>query len=86
MSENSNTKPYRTLQSLFFSQEPNNDRPKAVMVNVHGGGFETGFGDEYTAEYLIEYDVILVTINYRLNVFGEFPAHVEVISKRVSIF
>lgn len=40
------------------------------MVFIHGGGFEMGSGDEYSAEYLIEYGVILVTVNYRLNVFG----------------
>lgn len=45
--------------------------PKPVMVFIHGGGFVWGYGNMYRADYLINYDVILVTFNYRLNVFGK---------------
>ncbi|XP_068618539.1 juvenile hormone esterase-like [Battus philenor] len=44
-----------------------------VMVFIHGGGFVCGAGivtDENGPDYLIEHNVILVTINYRLSVFG----------------
>ena len=45
------------------------------MVFIHGGGFEMGSGEEYSAEYLIEYDVVLVTVNYRLHVLGKMNVH-----------
>lgn len=43
-----------------------------VMVWIHGGGFLAGAGSEprYTNSALVSKDVILVTINYRLGVFG----------------
>ncbi|GBP60485.1 Venom carboxylesterase-6 [Eumeta japonica] len=46
--------------------------PAPVLFWIHGGGFYTGSGnsDFYGPEYILEHDVILVTINYRLEVFG----------------
>ena len=41
-----------------------------VMVYIHGGGFLTGSGSDYDPVWLIEKDVILVTINYRLGLLG----------------
>jgi para-nitrobenzyl esterase len=43
-----------------------------VMVWIHGGGFFAGAGSEprYTNSALVSRSVILVTINYRLGVFG----------------
>lgn len=48
------------------------DEPKPVMVFIHGGGFCLGSGSRkaYSADYLTPRDVILVTINYRLQVLG----------------
>eukprot|EP00039_Didymoeca_costata_P008211 m.109145 g.109145 ORF g.109145 m.109145 type:complete len:571 (-) comp13994_c0_seq1:149-1861(-) len=47
----------------------------AVMVYVHGGGGTVGSGRMYTQSAgLVEKNVILVTINYRLGIFG-FLAH-----------
>ncbi|CAC5389482.1 Putative inactive carboxylesterase 4 [Mytilus coruscus] len=44
---------------------------KSVMVWIHGGGFSTGQAALYdTGRFAITGDVIVVTINYRLNVFG----------------
>lgn len=42
------------------------------MVWIHGGGFIAGDGSPfyYGADYFVEYNVTLVTINYRLNAFG----------------
>lgn len=50
--------------------------PRPVMVWVHGGGFTGGSGssDIYDGTALAGKGVVLVTINYRLNVFG-FLAH-----------
>ncbi|MGW5848839.1 carboxylesterase/lipase family protein [Streptomyces sp. NPDC055254] len=60
------------------------DRPGAgpprrpVMVWFHGGGFTTGAGDLYgPAERIaLKGDAVVVTVNYRLGVFGLF-AHPE---------
>ncbi len=43
-----------------------------VMVWIHGGGFTAGAGSEprYTNSALVAKNVVLVTINYRLGVFG----------------
>lgn len=49
---------------------------KPVMVFLHGGGFEFGSGASptYDGSVLATKDVVVVTINYRLGVFG-FLAH-----------
>jgi para-nitrobenzyl esterase len=49
-----------------------------VMVYIHGGGFAVSSGIEkwFNGERLAEKGVVLVTINYRLGVFG-FLAHPE---------
>ena len=43
-----------------------------VMVWIHGGGFLAGAGSEprYTNPALVAKGVIVVTLNYRLNIFG----------------
>ena len=44
-----------------------------VMVWIHGGAYMTGESNEYTGDTLVQasnLSVIVVTINYRLNVFG----------------
>lgn len=55
-------------------------RPKhaPVMVWLHGGGFNQGSGDiaAYNGAALARHGVIVVTVNYRLGVFGYF-AHPE---------
>ena len=47
-----------------------------VMVFIHGGGFVFGSGSEpvYDGDRLARHGVVLVTLNYRLGVFG-FLAH-----------
>lgn len=49
--------------------------PLPVMVWIHGGGFTTGSGnsdtDLYGPGYILDRDVVLVTLNYRLGSFGE---------------
>ena len=50
--------------------------PRPVMVFIHGGGFVNGAGTEpnYDGTALAAHGVVLVTLNYRLGVFG-FLAH-----------
>lgn len=44
---------------------------KAVMVWIHGGGFFAGQGSWYNgSELAVKGDVIVVTVNYRLGIFG----------------
>ncbi|MBB4688732.1 carboxylesterase/lipase family protein [Amycolatopsis jiangsuensis] len=48
-------------------------KPKPVVVWIHGGGFFQGAGSNYDARRLAERgDLVVVTINYRLGVFGFF--------------
>ncbi|XP_074113560.1 esterase FE4-like isoform X1 [Cotesia typhae] len=48
------------------------DTPRATLVWIHGGGFVFGSGDDdlFGPDLLIEKDIVLVTINYRLGVLG----------------
>lgn len=40
------------------------------MLFIHGGGFDFGTSNEHPADYLLEKDVVLVAINYRLGPLG----------------
>jgi para-nitrobenzyl esterase len=47
--------------------------PLPVMVWIHGGGFTNGSGATYNARQLADQgNVMVVTVNYRLGVFGYF--------------
>ncbi|XP_013146622.1 PREDICTED: juvenile hormone esterase-like isoform X2 [Papilio polytes] len=48
-----------------------------VMVFIHGGGFSFGSGntDMYGPAYLVEKDVVVVTVNYRLGPLGFLSLH-----------
>ncbi|XP_060536629.1 uncharacterized protein LOC132708359 [Cylas formicarius] len=45
---------------------------KPVMVFIHGGAFMNGYNKSeiYGADYFMTQDVVLVSINYRLSIFG----------------
>jgi len=48
-------------------------KPRAVMVWIPGGGFFSGTGNSYEASKLASRgDVVVVTVNYRLGIFGFF--------------
>jgi para-nitrobenzyl esterase len=49
---------------------------RPVMVWIHGGAFTSGAGAIYEGEELAAKGVVVVTVNYRLGVFGFF-AHPE---------
>ncbi|KAI4468812.1 carboxylesterase [Holotrichia oblita] len=61
---------------LFTPQEPATtyDTYKAVMVFIYGGGFyeNSGREDLYSPVFLMTEDIVLVTFNYRLGIFGSF--------------
>ncbi|MDI1321947.1 MAG: carboxylesterase family protein [Algoriphagus sp.] len=56
----------------------NPDEKRPVMVWIHGGGFSGGSGTVplYDGEELAKKGIVVVTINYRLGIFG-FLAHPE---------
>jgi carboxylesterase type B len=47
-------------------------KKRAVMVWIHGGGYYLGCGDAiyYGPDYIVQKDVVLVTLNYRLGPLG----------------
>ncbi|OXA64027.1 neuroligin-4, X-linked [Folsomia candida] len=51
---------------------PDVDKLKPVLVFIHGGGFTTGSSSSlmYGPDYLMDEDVVVVSFNYRLSVFG----------------
>ncbi|CAK1546509.1 unnamed protein product [Leptosia nina] len=46
-----------------------------VLFLVHGGRLVDGFGAYYRPDYILSHDVILVSINYRINIFGFLCLH-----------
>ena len=46
------------------------DKKRPVIVWIHGGSFSRGSAAEYDPDYLLDEDVVLVTIQYRLGMFG----------------
>ncbi|XP_049872482.1 juvenile hormone esterase-like [Pectinophora gossypiella] len=54
-------------------------KPLPVMFFIHGGGFVCGYGNDdlYGPEFLVREDVILVTINYRLEILGFLCLDIE---------
>jgi len=62
--------------NVWTAARPGEARP--VFVWIHGGGYEAGYGGEprHDGTVLAEKGLVVVTINYRLGVFG-FLAHPE---------
>lgn len=60
--------------NVYTKELPNaeNDKKKPVMVFIHGGGFMYGSNKSAVIgpHYLMTEDIVFVTINYRLGVFG----------------
>ncbi|KAG6451453.1 hypothetical protein O3G_MSEX007157 [Manduca sexta] len=60
--------------NVYTPKLPENDKPPLpVMVYLHGGGFVFGHGTDATAhgpDFLVQRDVVVVSINYRLGVLG----------------
>ena len=61
--------------NLYTTAASADDR-RPVMVWIHGGAFTSGAGAIYQGEELARKGVVVVTVNYRLGVFG-FLAHPE---------
>ncbi|KAG5678816.1 hypothetical protein PVAND_008450 [Polypedilum vanderplanki] len=48
--------------------QPNSLKP--VIVYIHGGGFELYSANQQGPDYLMDRDIVFVTMNYRLNALG----------------
>lgn len=64
--------------------EPSEKR--TVMVWIHGGGFYLGDASFYGPDYIVQKDVILVTLNYRLGSLGTLFQYVFLIYHSHSTF
>ncbi len=66
-----------------WTRDPPPKKLRPVMVWIHGGSFTRGSGsvDSYDGASLALDDVVLVTINYRLGIFG-YLAHPELSQER----
>ncbi|XP_077279250.1 juvenile hormone esterase-like isoform X2 [Temnothorax americanus] len=55
-----------------YTTKIESSKKRTVMVWIHGGAFYTGSGDAffYGPDYIVQKDVVLVTLNYRLGVLG----------------
>lgn len=64
--------------NVWTSKPGHSDARMPVILWIHGGGCREGFGSEpeFDGQEIAAKDVVLVTINYRLGVFG-FLAHPE---------
>ncbi|RXG60242.1 Venom carboxylesterase-6, partial [Armadillidium vulgare] len=58
------------LQLNVFTTAPNQQEKLPVMVYIHGGGFISGGATYYHPYYLLNRDIVLVVIQYRLGIFG----------------
>ncbi|XP_049958532.1 cholinesterase-like isoform X2 [Schistocerca serialis cubense] len=65
--------------NVFVPGVPQEGAGLPVLFWVHGGGFVRGSGSDYDygPDFLISYDVIFVTINYRLGPLGLFSRLVD---------
>ncbi|XP_033219238.1 esterase FE4-like isoform X2 [Belonocnema kinseyi] len=55
-----------------YTKSVENNIPFPVMVWIHGGGFIFGSGNDdiYGPDFLVRKEIVLVTINYRIDVLG----------------
>ena len=68
-----------------MTKQVNRDLLKPVMVFIHGGVFMFGNGnDAFGPDYIMDRNVVLVTINYRLAAFGDYVNLFIVKSKFIS--
>nr|AHJ81340.1 carboxylesterase [Locusta migratoria] len=53
-----------------FTPELRPEEPFPVMFWIHGGGWIDGGSNSYEPDFLLNHDIVLVTINYRLGPLG----------------
>ncbi len=58
------------LLNIWCPSSHNSSDLKPVMFFIHGGGLHSGSAIGLNGSVLATYDVVIVTINYRLGPFG----------------
>lgn len=62
--------------SFIFRVAATSDKKLPVMVFLHGESFEWNSGNPYDGTVLASYsEIVVVTLNYRLGILGEFLSH-----------
>lgn len=56
---------------LSWPQQKKAEEKVAVMVWLHGGGFFSGGGHEYLPYVLMNHDIVLVVLQFRLGTLGK---------------
>ncbi|KAL0901419.1 hypothetical protein ABMA27_006685 [Loxostege sticticalis] len=58
--------------NVYVPNTASTRNPRPVLVWIYGGAFSIGFAGRYTygPKYLVEHDVIVVTLNYRVGPYG----------------
>lgn len=58
--------------NVYVPKKPASSDPLPVALGIHGGQYNIGEGAQFPGEYLASFrnDTIVITINYRLNMFG----------------
>ena len=63
-----------------YTTDTSPDEMLPVFVWFHGGGLSTGQGDMYGPQFFIEYNIMIVTVNYRLGPLGELSLDNDLVS------
>ncbi|XP_032527253.2 esterase E4-like, partial [Danaus plexippus] len=53
-----------------YTRSMNKNAKTPVILYIFGGGFSYGSGSVYYGDFLLQHDVLLVTVNYRLEMLG----------------
>ncbi|XP_035899149.1 uncharacterized protein LOC118506307 [Anopheles stephensi] len=72
------------LTLSVFSNDLLANRP--VMVYIHGGAFVVGSAERFGPEYLLEKDIVLVVIQYRLGTLGFLSTGTERIPGNAAMY
>uniref|UniRef100_V5GH33 Carboxylic ester hydrolase n=1 Tax=Anoplophora glabripennis TaxID=217634 RepID=V5GH33_ANOGL len=73
--------------NVYTPVKPGSNSSIPVLFWIHGGGFYFGDGTfpVYGPQYLIDFDVVIVTINYRLGAFGFLTTEDDVIPGNIGL-
>lgn len=63
---------FNCSQKLIILLQIKPKRPVPVLVYLHGGGFRSGNGDMYGPHLLMDKPLVMVSLNHRLGIFGEY--------------
>ncbi|RZB40323.1 COesterase and/or Abhydrolase 3 domain containing protein, partial [Asbolus verrucosus] len=71
--------PHDSILRLFQLPSEDNNVSLSVMFFIHGGAFKDGTSMDSASDLIIENDIILVTINYRLGPLGFLSTQDEIV-------